>query len=210
MNLRETLVEGLQSLPGEDAHEAMAPGGRMRSSEALQNAQVVKESGVSIHVFEKNKEARILLTQRTNYKGTHGGQVAFPGGKLEELDKSIEDCARRESWEETGIPKEAGETLGQLTEIYIPVSQFRVRPFVIFHDEFNFELVPEQREVAEIFSIPFRFLLDENSVEKVNIPLSPQFTLKDVPCFKYEDKIIWGATAIILNEFKVMLKNLEF
>ncbi len=195
------------SLPGEEAHLAMSPLGRGRSSDSINKAENIRESAVALHVFGKEK-AQILLTKRADYKGTHGGQISFPGGKYEEGDLDLEFTARRESQEETALPIENGKLLGALTEIFIPVSGFEVQPYVIYHQEQNLDLSPDPREVEELFYLPMKQLMNEELVAQKDIRISKDFTLKNVPCFLYEDRIIWGATAIILNEFKTLLSKI--
>jgi 8-oxo-dGTP pyrophosphatase MutT (NUDIX family) len=194
-------------LPGESVHLEMSPVARGLSSESLKEAKIIKESAVAIHLIENKNELEILLTQRSDYKGIHGGQVSFPGGKKEDTDLDLEFTARRESFEETSLDFHAGETIGQITDIFIPVSGFRVAAFVLYHKEFNFDLRPDPREVAQIFKLPLSALLKSETLIYKNIQITAQQVLKDVPCFQYEEFTIWGATAILLNEVKYIFKD---
>ncbi len=193
------------NLPGEKVHSEMAPM-RQLSSEAIKEAKHVKESAVAIHLFEKSRELQIVLTQRNTYKGAHSGQVSFPGGKMNSSDKDLVETARRESYEEIGLQVSEGTLIGPATEIYIPVSNFRVSPFVFFHEKELKELVPDPREVNSIFMMPSSHLIDDGIIHKKDIPISKDFTLKEVPYFKFEGYAIWGATAILLNELKHVIK----
>jgi 8-oxo-dGTP pyrophosphatase MutT (NUDIX family) len=211
MNLEAKLKFGIrENLPGESAHLAMSPTGRNLSSEALKSAVKVKESAVAIHIFDHPESPRILLTKRSDYRGTHGGQISFPGGKMEPDDIDMEHTARRESFEETGIGIGMGLFCGKLTEIFIPVSTFRVHPFVIYHPQEITEFKLSEREVAEVFSMPFSVLTNNETVKTVDIQISSSFTLPNVPCYEHQGYIIWGATAIILNELKVLLKTIGY
>ncbi len=192
-------------IPGEKVHAEMAPL-RQLSSEALKQASHVKESAVAIHLFEKNNNLHVILTQRNTYDGAHSGQVSFPGGKRDQVDKTLLETARRESFEEIGLDVSKGKLIGEITPIYIPVSQFKVTPFVFYHEAELFDLKPEPREVKSIFSLPGNILLDDKIIQLKDIFISKDFTLKNVPCFVYEEYIIWGATAILLNEMKHILR----
>jgi 8-oxo-dGTP pyrophosphatase MutT (NUDIX family) len=194
-------------LPGEDAHLEMSPTNRLRSSEAKNNSEVYRESAVAIHLIKLEDELQVLLTQRSEYVGVHSGQISFPGGKVESSDKNGEYTARRESFEETGIPILEGEYLGELTDVFIPVSHFNVQPHLFYHHTQNWEFLKDPREVAEIFWMPVQHLLNPKSKSIIDIPFSNRSTLRQVPCFHYENRIIWGATAIILNEFKEIVKK---
>lgn len=194
------------NLPGEDAHLELSPMGRKKSSEALMEASDYRESSVALHILDLH-DPKILLTQRASYQGTHGGQISFPGGKMEQEDPNPSYTARRESFEETGLPLNRGLELGQLTQVYIPVSRFLVKPFVYLHPEMDWQWKKDPREVQEIFFLPFEELLNDSLRRSTDIEVSQGLTLRNIPCFTYQERIIWGATAIVLNEFKQLLRN---
>ena len=137
-----------KELPGEKAHLEMAPY-RISSIEAKKRNKNPRLSAVGIHLFfnSKNKLSTILI-QRTNKLPTHKGQIAFPGGKKENKDIDLIDTAKRESQEELGI--ENGVLIGQLTPVYIPISNFDVSPFVFFHKNLP-NIVQCQNEVDHYF-----------------------------------------------------------
>src|SRR5690554_6812073 len=91
-------------LPGEEAHLAMSPSGRGRSSELLKGVDPTsyRPSAVALILYKKASEYRIILTQRATYNGKHSGQISFPGGRVENFDKSILEAAIRETKEEIG------------------------------------------------------------------------------------------------------------
>jgi 8-oxo-dGTP pyrophosphatase MutT (NUDIX family) len=180
---------------------------RKLSSEALKEAKIIKESAVAIHVFEKDNDLQIILTQRNTYDGAHSGQVSFPGGKMDDTDLNLVHTARRESYEEIGISIDDGELIGELTEIYIPVSHFRVKPYLFFHSREIKHLQPDPREVESIFFLPRLSLISSELLTKKDIRISSEYTLRAVPCFSYKNYTIWGATAIILNELKHILQE---
>lgn len=194
-----------QHLPGESAHLEMSPLNRGLSSVALQQASDVKESAVAVLIFEAEKRLQCTLIQRPTYAGSHSGQVSFPGGKKDPTDMDLVHTAMRECWEEIGVTLERDHLVGKLTPVYIPVSNFHVEPFVFFYPEIPiFE--KDVREVEEVFSFYLDALLDDANVALVEMQISSKFTLKEVPCFLLEQKQVWGATALILNELKAVLK----
>lgn len=203
----DRIKKELKSLPGEDAHQEMLPEGRERSSNAIKKGINVRQSAVSLILFKKNKELHFLLIQRSEYKGVHSKQISFPGGKTEPEDRCDKETALRETKEEVGIDEKALSYLGKLTNVYIPVSNFEVHPHVFYmHHKQTFE--KDTREVDEVIPVPLNSLLENKNLHIKNISTSNNQTIKNVPCFVFDDKVVWGATAIILNEFKTLLKRL--
>lgn len=205
ITIQELRKKLTQELPGEDAHIAMSPTGRGRSSDALKQASNVRESAVSIVIYEKENGFSSLLIQRPTYKGVHSGQVCLPGGKREDFEKHLHETAMRECMEETGIDQEALELLGALTPVYIPVSNHHVHPYVFYHPSSSPTLTPDPREVVEIIPFELTDLIDDGKIKRTDILVRDDYTLKNVPYFDIQERIVWGATAIILHEFREVL-----
>ena len=191
-------------LPGEVAHHPLSPLHRPVTSEILKNLTEYKASAVAIILFENHEDHHFILIQRTEYKGKHSGQISFPGGIKEESDTSFEHTARRESFEEIGIDLEDANLVGKLSPVYIPVSGFLVEPFV-FHYPYTPEFQLQDREVASIFTVPLKELLQENVISTMNIPTENNLVMKNVPCFNLQEKQVWGATALMINELREIL-----
>lgn len=98
--------------------------------------------------------------------------------------------------------------MGQLTEVYIPVSNFLVKPFVFFHYDLP-ELIPDAREVVEILSFSIFDLRKEEIISAMDILLPNGNTFKEVPYFNLADKKVWGATALVLSELKEVLMRFD-
>ena len=192
-----------QALPGESAHDAFAP---YRKNFESQAEAIRKKAAVGIHFYQENDDWYFLLIERSTYDGKHSAQMAFPGGKPEESDPHLEFTARRESEEELGIPSNQGEKIAELSMVWIPVSSFEVTPFVFLHAE-RPRIEINQREVAQYFEVKVDDLLDEASVSKTTIHVNEQVRMKDIPCFILNEKIVWGATALILAELKMLLQT---
>jgi len=202
--LKTYLVEKLsQELPGKLAHTEVAPSRRIEfDKEELLNA---RESGVLILFYVKQDELHLALMQRATYDGAHSGQVSFPGGKRETLDRDIIHTALREANEEIGVVMDDVDVIGSLSDVYIPVSNFNVSPIigcVNYHPQF----VIEVREVEELIELKLSDLTDVKELTSSNITL-PNKTIIKAPSFRFNDKIIWGATALMLNELRWMLRG---
>ena len=159
-------------------------------------------------IYPKNDIPHFTLIQRTAYKGTHGGQISFPGGK-QEAEESLKETALRETFEEIGVAPDKIQVLGEITQIYIPPSNFLVSPFVGFVD-FEPVFTPEVKEVEEIIEVKISDLTDDSNIKQKKIKVG-KYTetpvLIDVPYFDLNHNTVWGATATILSEVRQMLIN---
>lgn len=205
MSLSIELIKQLldNDLPGEDAHLAMSPLGRQKSSQAIKHVNNYRESAVALVLFETEETLKSVLIQRTIYKGSHSGQVCLPGGKKEDFETSLDQTAIRECVEETGLISEKLDLLGSLTPVYIPVSNHHVHPYV-FHYTDTPEFFPDEREVAEILPFNIKDILIKENMKTTDIRVTKERILRNVPYFDIREKVVWGATAIILNEFRVL------
>lgn len=135
--------------------------------------------------------ATVLLTQRTAHLRDHGGQISFPGGRVEVEDLSPIHTALRETEEEIGLDRERIEIIGFLPE-YRTGTGFRVTPVVALVRP-PFELTPDPFEVAEVFEVPLAFLLDPGNHQRHS--LHYRGALRHFFAMPYGDYFIWGATA---------------
>lgn len=165
-----------------------------------------KISAVTIVLFNIKNVTYSLLIERSKYNGAHSGQIALPGGKYDTEDKSVVNTAIRELKEETGIVISENDIIGELESLFIPVSNFMVFPFVAFIDKPNIEI--DKYEVADYFIYPISELLSPESL--TNMELTIQDNKINVPAFKIQNHEVWGATSMILNDFKSrVLKTLN-
>ena len=142
----------------------------------------------------------VLIERVTHDRDKHSGQISLPGGKLDLCDESIEACALREANEEIGLIKDQVQILGRLSDLYIPVSRFLVTPVVGVVLELQ-TLTAQPSEVAGIFRVPLTTLFSEQTRQIIDLDLSNGLHLPKVPYFQIEGKVVWGATAMMLNEF---------
>ena len=136
----------------------------------------------------------VLLTQRTAHLKDHPGQISVPGGRVEPADDSPAATALREAQEEIGLAARHVEILGYLPE-YRTGTGFRVTPVVAVVKP-PFDLRPEPGEVAEIFEVPFSFLMDSANHQQHSQHYRGK--LRHYFAMPYGEYFIWGATAGII------------
>jgi len=195
-------------LPGEEAQYLLSPLGRVGKAEAMKSAANVRQSAVLLNFHPIQGEAFLSLIKRNEYPGVHSGQLSFPGGKMENDDRDLMHTALRETEEELGVDPSAFSVIGELTELFIPPSSFLVQPFLSYskdRPDFN----PDSREVQEHLEIPMDiFLEEENIVDRVVTSSFRNMRIK-TKAIKYNEHIIWGATAMMISELRVILNQNE-
>ncbi len=194
-------------LPGEAVQYKMAPIERLEELKRVaQNANTAKRAGVmSLFYPAEDLETHLILILRKTYKGVHSAQVGFPGGKLELDDNSIQDAALRETEEEVGVARDTIAVLKQMTEIYIPPSNFFVQPFLgITRQQPKF--VPQEDEVEALIEVRLQDFMDDFNITTQTLTTSYATNI-EVPAFKLNGHIVWGATAMMLNEVRELLKK---
>lgn len=148
-------------------------------------------------------ELRLPLTVRNAALRDHAGEVSLPGGAVEQADASREATAMRETLEEIGVA-EGVTILGALDDIWIPVTNFSLRPFVGALPT-RPEMAPQTDEVSLIVELPLRELLHDGAVTD-EIVHGPGWTLR-VGGYRAEGQLVWGATARTLAMFASVLQH---
>jgi 8-oxo-dGTP pyrophosphatase MutT (NUDIX family) len=195
-----------QPLPGKQAQLLMSSKRRLREiMESRPMDQAIKSSVlILLYPGKENARPNFVVTLRPIYNGIHSGQISLPGGQFEIPDKSLLQTALRETYEEIGIDPGRITIIGQLTELYIPPSNYLVQPFIGYTGLYP-EFHPQQEEVKQIIEIPVDLLLDEKNVMEKEI--NAKGIRFSALSFVVNGTIIWGATAMILNEFKEILRE---
>lgn len=202
MRSEELEAQLKQELPGTSVHKEFSP---LRNYSI--DTSTYRESAVAIHLLFNENDTEIILIKRTSYNGAHSGQIAFPGGKAEEADVNLEYTARRESHEEIGIPIQNGKCIGKLSPVLIPVSKFRVTPYLFTH-KVSPLLIRNQREVDQIIKCRLSHLNTHKNKKFQDVDAEADFILKNVPGISYQRHFIWGATALMLHELNCIMKTL--
>jgi 8-oxo-dGTP pyrophosphatase MutT (NUDIX family) len=194
------------NLPGEAAHNVMVPQQRLEITKKINFSEIKpKNAAVMMLFYPKDSITHLVLIVRNSYKGVHSSQIAFPGGKYEKEDVNFEQTALRETHEEIGIHSDKIQVLKAFTHLYIPPSNFMVYPFLgICRDEISF--YPDPNEVADIIELPLTTFLSDSIVIKTEMTTSYAKSI-EVPAFKIEEHIVWGATAMMLSELKIVLNS---
>ncbi len=202
----EKLKTNLQKpLPGVEVQFEMAHVKREKVLANSLGAEDYRPSAVLILLYpNKQEKISVLLIERMAYDGHHSGQIALPGGKADADDIDLQATALREFFEETG--SDAMPTvIGKLTPVYIPVSKFMVQPFVAYvNQKPNF--TASVHEVNELIEWDINHLLNPEIIKETSIEPTKGYKIK-TPYFDIQGKVLWGATAMMLNELKWVLKQ---
>lgn len=142
------------------------------------------------------EEPTLLLTRRAGHLAQHGGQVAFPGGKVEPEDADLWATALREAREEIQLPPSRVEPLGRLSDV-ISRHGLCVTPFVGLIPP-NLPLQPDGNELDAIFEVPLTWLLQDQRSHTDAIRHGERVYY--VPSYAYQDYVIWGLSAMMLVE----------
>lgn len=194
-----SLTEKLRKpLPGLDAQLKMATMSRLVRDGVIVVPDDVKKGGVLVLFYPSDENICIVFMKRTEYPGVHSGQVSFPGGGWEPEDDDLIMTALREAEEEIGVDRNSVVPIGKLSELFIPPSNFLVTPIVGYVTE-RPDFKPDPVEVARILEIPLDHFLLEETRQVKEISVYPDISIK-APCFYVDGEIIWGATAMMLNE----------
>ncbi len=202
-------LNDIRTLPlgGLEAQFKLAPKMRLRYDAQKIEASNPKHAAVlALFYPNENNETTLLLTLRASYNGTHSAQISFPGGKIEKQDDSFYDAALRETYEEVGIEKDHIEFLREMTDVYIPPSNFLVTPFISVTKERPHFRTNE--EVETTIEVLVSELLDDSNIDFVEMDTSYMKKIQ-VPCFRLNDFIVWGATGMMLSEMKELLSSLK-
>lgn len=195
-----------ETLPAVEAHVKLASLERISAIlDKSYDRDGLRNAAVMMLVYPKNSKAYLALILRNASTGVHSSQIALPGGKVEPEDLNLETTALRETFEEIGIPPERIQVVRAFSEVYIPPSRFLVFPFLgVSQSELTFDPSPD--EVAKMIELPLEDLLDDSNLTVV--PLKTSYSDEiEVPAFDLQGYIVWGATAMMLNELKETIKR---
>lgn len=202
--LRELLKHRLtDQLPGERAQFKLAPETRPLGEP---DEKTIK-AGVLILVYPDDKNIpTTVFMKRPEYDGHHSAQISFPGGKAESTDKNIVETALRESFEEIGIKPQLVEVAGNLSPLYIPVSNFLVYPIIGFANQ-KPDFILDKNEVDYLIECSLSKLVKAEIKETIMHFKGASYT---IPYYDINNEIVWGATSMIVSEFIEILDEIEY
>jgi 8-oxo-dGTP pyrophosphatase MutT (NUDIX family) len=151
----------------------------------------LRPAAVLVPIVVREPELQVLLTVRTANLRSHGGQIAFPGGKIDEADEDAVVAALREAEEETGIDRSFVEPVGFL-DGYLTRTYFRVAPVVALVRP-GFTLTPAADEVTDVFEVPLRFLMSAENHARHSLQWKGR--TRFYYAMPFGERYIWGATA---------------
>ena len=203
------LIAGLKKeiatgLPGTEVQWSMASSDRLVKDFPRTPRKDSTAAAVLILLYPIEGKTGTVFIQRPDYDGVHGGQISFPGGKVEKNDESPVTTALREAAEETGLETSFVEIAGILTPLYIPVSNINVTPVVGWTSE-RPVFRPDPAEVQFVIEAELAPFL-ERSIIKTR-PWEVRGELINIRYFDYKGHVIWGATAMMLHELLTIIKR---
>jgi len=154
-------------------------------------------AAVLIPLLDRGEEPHVLLTERAGALSSHGGEVAFPGGKEDDTDESLAWTALRENEEELGIAPGDVQIIGELKP-FVSKYGLMVTPFVGVVDE-RVIVSPNPDEIASVFEVPLTFF-DKTSPSRID-QVARHGEAYSIRVFEYDGYEIWGLTALIVDEF---------
>jgi 8-oxo-dGTP pyrophosphatase MutT (NUDIX family) len=194
-----------QPLPGSAAHEPLraTPTGLIKPK--FDHKLPPKPGSVLILLYPDNGSIKFPLTKRPDYLGAHGGQVSLPGGKSEHGEEVIQ-TALREGEEEIGVKSTDMKVIGTLSNFFVIPSNFMVTP-VIAYSLVKPLFVPQATEVDRILEGDLLELLMPGAIQTKEIVAAKMYPML-APHFLIDGEVVWGATAMMLNELRTIVNAL--
>ncbi|WP_416795472.1 CoA pyrophosphatase [Ciceribacter azotifigens] len=173
-------------------------GDHLLNPETLQEIEGLqfKDAAVLVPVVDDGDDgAKVILTQRTTRLRKHSGQIAFPGGGIDDTDISPEEAALREAQEEIGLDPTYVETVGRLPQ-YLSATGFRIIPVLSVVSR-GFTITPNPHEVESVFEVPLSFLMNPENHQRDSRDW--RGILRHYYVMPYGERYIWGITAGIIR-----------
>jgi len=206
LTIEELKQKFLRPLPGALSHLKMSPSHRVEDFSGLNDMMpLAKRSAVLVLLFPDQGQLKTVFIKRSEYDGVHSGQISFPGGQFESTDRSFEATAIRETYEEIGVSSDKIQLVGQLTDFYIPPSNFLVKVFVGYSSQ-KPEYIPDKKEVQSVIEVNVDDLYDKNNITQMEFYSTSRKALVNAPTYIINGVEIWGATAMIVSELLDVLK----
>jgi len=162
-------------------------------------------SAVLVPLYAVDGRYHVLFTKRSEHVEYHKAQISFPGGAEDPGDADLLFTALRETHEEIGVHPDHIEVIGQLDD-FVTITNFRVRPYVGLITRSPYEFAFDEREVAELLSVPVAHLSDPaNCIDEVrHLEGRGEVLMRS---YAWGEHVIWGATAMMLRHFLELVER---
>ena len=195
------------NLPGEESQFKMVPSVRPNLDWDDINKSNPTKASVLILIYPDNDNgSKFVLIQRSSYNGVHSAQISLPGGK-HEIGESPEDTALRETFEEIGVDSSKINLIMPLSKVWVSPSKFLISPFIGI-SSMKPIFMKDDFEVAEIIEVKMSEFMNDDCISISTVNSSYVKDLK-VPSFMLNKKVVWGATAMILSEFRDIVSSMK-
>ncbi len=165
--------------------------------------KTLKKSAVLVPLIIRNDNLHIILTKRCDHLRHHPGQISFPGGKFDKEDLTLLHTALRETQEELNIDLKYINVIGDFP-VHHTASGFSIKPFIAVVNE-STNMIANSDEVSEIIELPLAQFI--NNEHHFYMPISRQNIKMDVYFKPTNDYLIWGATASIIEQLRLLLTD---
>ena len=194
-------------LPAETSQFKMAPPYReallQQQKDKMKHAR--QSAVMALFYPDLELQTKLILILRKTYKGVHSAQVGFPGGKVEHSDQNLMQTALRETHEEVGVKPDYIKVYKEMTQVYIPPSNFVVQPYLGIAEQTP-KFVKQETEVEDLIEVYLKDLLSDSNLTQKTVKTSYGIDV-EVPAFNLSNYLVWGATAMMLSEVKDLLKQ---
>lgn len=177
-----------------------------RAPKSIENKEALYRHGVVlIPLFRDRGEYKVLFTKRTDTVEVHKGQMSFPGGRIDEDDRSLLDTALRESEEEIGLMRHAVSVLGRIDDARTLSSNYIIHSFV-GKIPYPYPFRPNSGEVEKVIEVPLRLFFGGEEI----LPVEYEGRIYRNLAYSFGGEVIWGATARIMRNFvEIILSSAE-
>lgn len=206
LSLSERLALRLTApLPAGAAHELMraVPTGPIKPK--FEHQLPPRPGSVLILLYQDGDQIKFPLTKRPEYVGAHSGQISLPGGKAEPGENYLQ-TALREGEEEIGIHSADLTVIGRLSDFFVIPSNYLIAPVVACAPA-KPKFVPQESEVVRILEGSLEDLVRDDAIQTKEILAAKKYPML-APHFLIENEIVWGATAMMLNELRVVVREI--
>ena len=156
-----------------------------------------RDAAVLVPLYRREGSWRVLLCQRSDQVAEHRSEIAFPGGRMEQDDANLVECAVREAWEEVGLKRDVVTVVGSLDPVRTRTGYLVWPTVATVPDSYTF--VPSAGEVAALLEVPMAWLLSEESLLHEAM-LQPDGTVVRRRTYTFGPHLVYGATAAMLTQ----------